>query len=82
MVSLEVGSRFRLPTGELVEVVVNVGRVLNPDAWICKGCYCNTAKLPLDPIEIITKCYSIREREEDDCPFRSGLPRTLKLVEE
>ena len=82
MVSLEVGSRFRLPTGELVEVVVNVRRVLNSEIWVCEGCCCNTVETPINPMTTIANCFSIRKNQMSGCPFHKGIPKALKLVEE
>ena len=75
--NLELGSRFCLPDGRLVEVVPDVKKILNVTSTSCNPC---------------TRCYALKaDMDVDDCEkffgcdqYNSriqGLPRILKEVE-
>lgn len=75
--SLELGSRFRLPDGTLVEVVPDVAKILNVGFISCNPCL---------------RCYAFKaDMGVDDCvkffgcdQYNSGitdLPRILKEVD-
>lgn len=72
--NLELGSRFRLPDGRMVEVVPDVARVLGTaDTSSCYRC--------LYKLEAFTVCISIGCTFNGSDPLFQGYPRTLKEVE-
>ena len=78
MMSLELGSRFRLPDGRLVEVVPDVEKILNVAFTSCNPCvrcYALKADMDVDDCEKIFGCDQYRRAY-------SGLPRILKEVED
>ena len=83
MVSLEVGSRFRLPTGELVEVVPHAKYILGLTEFMCPYCY-----LYGFPYDVCYEVQCLRDEVETNSDIFTrlsmgdGLPRILKLVEE
>ncbi len=73
--SLELGSRFRLPDGRLVEVVPDVEKILGMADT--SGCYRCLYKL-----EAFTVCLSIGCTGGGSDPLFQGYPRILKEVED
>ena len=75
--SLEIGSRFRLPDGRLVEVVPDVEKILNVAFTSCNPCvrcYALKADMDVDDCEKFFGCDQYNSRIQ-------GLPRILKEVE-
>ena len=72
--SLELGSRFRLPDGRLVEVVPDIEKILGmADTNSCYRC--------LYVVEDYHVCLSIGCTGDGSDPLFQGFPRILKEVE-